>query len=234
MIRKAWPRVLLPAAGALAAALGLGAARRPPARADWWEIVVRIEVRGGYIVRAGGRTCAGEFSGRAVWSGALERDDSDFRLFKHAADVPDWRLRETESRGGKVLAEREGEARPRPVLSYVLREGGEILLEFHLEGPAIPLSGGPAAFRLPLPRSAESAREPGEPEYDEEVREGSNALVLTDADVGPRPAEKSFRWTWESRRWGLGRAGAPSFTGRHTADVVVTVTPRRRTDPTPG
>ncbi len=228
MIRENRSRGFVRRGAALAAAvLSLGAGDRLSPEPTWWEIALRIEVRGGYVVRTGGRTYSGEFSGRAAWSGALERDAEDFRLFKHAADVLDWRLRETESRGGKVLAEREGEARPRPILSYVLREGSEILLEFHLEGPGIPLSPAPAAFRLPLPRSAESAREPGEPDYSAEVRDGSNAIVLSDADVGSRPSEKTFRWTWESRRWGLGQAGAPSFTGRHAAEVVVTVAPRR-------
>jgi hypothetical protein len=211
----------------LAAALSLGASGGVFPEPSWWEIALRVDVKGGYVVRAGGRTYSGDFSGRTRWSGVLERDGEDFRLFMNVAEVPDWRLHETETRGDKILAARDGEARPRPVLSYVLRQGTDILLDFRLESLDIPLSPAPAAFRLPLPRSAESPRELGEPDYNAEVREGSNTIVLSDADVGGRPSEKTFRWTWESRRWGLGQAGTPSFTGRYTAEVVVRVTPRR-------
>ncbi len=228
MIRKFRPQGLAPRAAALvAAALSLGASGGARPEPAWWELALRVEVRGGYVVRAGGRTYAGEFSGRAAWSGALERDGEDFRLFLASAEVKDWRLHETETRGGKVVAARDGEARPAPVLNYVLRRDAEILLDFRLEGLDLPLPPARAAFRLPLPRSAESAREAGEPDYDGEVRSGSNAIVLSDADIGDRPAEKTFRWTWERRRWALEQANAPSFTGRHAAEVVVTVTPRR-------
>jgi hypothetical protein len=227
MIRKSRPQGSAPRAAALVAAvLSLGASGRVFPDPSWWEIALRVEIRGGYVVRTGGRTCSGDFSGRARWFGVLERDGEDFLLYRTNAEILDWSLRETERRGGKILAERDGVVRPAPVLNYVLRRGAEILLDFRLEGFDIPLAPCSAVFPLPLPRSAESARAAGEPDYDAEVREGSNAIVLSETDVGARPSEKTFRWTWESRRWALEQAGAPSFTGRHTAEVVVSVVPR--------
>lgn len=229
MIRKnGLPGFLARAAVSAAAALGLGAAGRVSPGPDWWEISLRVEVQGAYVVRTEGRTYSGDFAGRALWTGVLERDREDFRLFRTEAAAPEWRLRETETRRGRVLAERDAETRPEPIFNYILRQGSEILLDFRLEGPDIPLPPAKAALRLPLPRSAETARQLGEPDYNLEVREGSNAIVLSDADIGGSPSVKSFRWTWESRRWGFGRTGSPSFTGRHTAEVVVAVTPRRK------
>jgi len=228
MIRKIRPHGFGPRSTALVAAavLSLGAAGRALPEPSWWEIALRVDVRGGYVVRAAGRMYAGEFSGRAAWSGILERDGEDFRLFAAAAEVQDWRLHETEPRDGKVVAARDGESRPAPVLKYVLRRDADIVLDFRLEGFDLPLPPAQPVFRLPLPRSAESPREAGEPDYDGEVRSGSNLIVLSEADIGALPAKKIFRWTWERRRWALELAGAPSFTGRHTAEVVVRLTPR--------
>ena len=227
MIRKRRPRGLAPRAAAIAAAvLSLGAAGRARPEPSWWEIALRVDVRGGYVVRAGGRAYSGDFSGRLRWSGVLERDGEDFRLYQTSAEVLEWFHRETETHGGKVLGARDGETRPAILLNYVLRRDAEILLDFRVEGLDIPLRPGQARFRLPLPRSAESARAADEPDYDAEIRTGSNAIVLSEADVGARPAEKTFGWAWESRRWALEQAGAPSLTGRHTAKVVVSVTPR--------
>jgi len=175
-----------------AASLTLAGPAPPPA---WWEVRLTVTVKGTYDLRGEAVPLSGEYSGRVTWEGRLDPDGDDFILVHIRSEALEWSLREKAGQGGAAsVLDAPDTSRPRLRLNYVLREDGEVALDFEFEGTTVPLHELSIKIPLEMPRSARPAGITLG--YGDFVLSGSNRIVLPASDLKrPRP-ERAFAWTW--------------------------------------
>lgn len=208
-------------------ALGTASPRlRPDENPDWWEVRLIVSVQGEYRVgarapQAKGAPVAGEYSYRARWVGRLEPDEDDFLLVHLKTEVLEWRLSERAGAPGReTRLEIPDTPAPDLRLNYVLKEGKSLEFDFVLDGVlSVPLHNHPAKARLDLPRSATPPDGLPGHHYDDDVRRGSNRVVIPAEVLERRKAERRFAWEWE-RAIPLADPRYV-FMSRHKAEAVV-------------
>ena len=200
-----------------AASLTLAGPAPPPA---WWEVRLTVAVKGTYDLRGEAVPLSGEYSGRVTWEGRLDPDGDDFILVHIRSEALEWSLREKAGQGGAAsVLDAPDTSRPRLRLNYVLREDGEVALDFEFEGTTVPLHELSIKIPLEMPRSARPAGITLG--YGDFVLSGSNRIVLPASDLKrPRP-ERAFAWTWRRvERLDRGSRIFVAIQG-HSAEAVV-------------
>jgi len=194
----------------------------------WWEVELRLTVKGQYSVREADAAYAGEFLYEAAWSGSMEKDDSDYLLYHSGSETLRWEAREKVSSGGgqKVLTEKDFDDRPVLRMNYVLNENGILRFNFIVDGFPVPRSGAGEKFDLILPASKEEEGSLSPSGYDASIARGSNEIVFEEKTIRTGPAERSFRWEWKRYQPSSGQEIAVVLFNSHKAEVKITITPR--------
>jgi hypothetical protein len=194
----------------------------------WWDVELRLTVKGQYSVREADAAYAGEFLYEAAWSGSMEKDDSDYLLYHSGSEILRWEAREKVSSGGgqKVLTEKDFDDRPVLRMNYVLNENGILRFNFIVDGFPVPRSGAGEKFDLILPASKEEEGSLSPSGYDASIARGSNEIVFEEKTIRTGPAERSFRWEWKRYQPSSGQEIAVVLFNSHKAEVKITITPR--------
>ena len=194
----------------------------------WWEVELRLTVKGQYSVREGDAAYAGEFLYEAAWSGSMEKDDSDYLLYHSGLETLRWEAREKVSSGAfqKVLTEKDFDDRPVLRMNYVLNENGILRFNFIVDGFPVPRSGAGEKFDLILPASKEEEGSLSPSGYDASIARGSNEIVFEEKTIRTGPAERTFRWEWKRYQPSSGQEIAVVLFNSHKAEVKITITPR--------
>ena len=198
---------------------------RPP---RWWDVELRLTVKGQYSVREADAACAGEFLYEAAWSGSMEKDDSDYLLFHQGSKTLRWEAREKTSSGGgqKVLTERDFDARPVFRMNYILKENGILRFDFIVDGFPVPRTGAGNKFDLILPASKKEEGGLSPSGYDASVVKGSNEIVIEENMVRAGLVQRAFRWEWKRYQPSSGPGVPVVLFNGHKAEVKVAITPR--------
>lgn len=198
---------------------------RPP---RWWDVEVRLTVKGQYSVREADAACAGEFLYEATWSGSMEKDDADFLLYHSGSETLRWEAREKVSSGGeqKILTEKDFNDRPAFRMNYVLNESGILRFNFIVDGFPVPRSGAGEKFDLILPASKKEEGGLSPSGYDTSVAKGSNEIVFEEKMVRAGPVERAFRWEWKRYQPSSGPGAPVVLFNSHKAEIKITITPR--------
>jgi hypothetical protein len=198
-----------------------------PRSPRWWDVELRLTVKGQYSVREADAACAGEFLYEAAWSGSMEKDDSDYLLYHSGSETLRWEAREKVSSGGgqKVLTEKDFDAWPVFRMNYVLNENGILRFNFIVDGFPVPRSGAGEKFDLILPASKKEEGGLSPSGYDTSVANGSNEIVFEEKMVRAGPVERAFRWEWKRYQPSSGPGAPVVLFNSHKAEVKVAITP---------
>jgi len=200
----------------------------PPRSPRWWDVELRLTVKGQYSVRETDAACAGEFFYEAAWSGSMEKDDTDYLLYHSGSETLRWEIREKIASGGnqKVLTEKDFDDRPVFRMNYVLNENGVLRFVFIVDGFPVPRGGAGEKFDLILPASKKEEGGLSPSGYDAFVAKGSNEVVFEEKKIRTGPVERAFRWEWKRYQPSSGPGAPVVLFNNHKVEVKIAITPR--------
>jgi len=212
-----------------------------PPRADaqavplWWEIVLDIKSHGEYSIGGGDSSCRGRFHFYLSWTGWMERDDEDYLLYRFNCRLSDWQAVETTIADGAttVLLTPDFLEKPSLDLKYILRRGGELHLNFIVNGIAVPQSASGDSWPLLFPSSGENDQHAGQVTYNACIVDGSNRVALEEKEIYAGPAARKFAWDWKYRQWLLRQQHNIFNSQAHRVEVSLSIIPRYAPPKTP-
>ncbi len=209
-------------------ALSAAAAAGPPGRGlpAKWDIQIIVEADGRYGQEGGDERHEGSYGLRAYWLGLMDRDDQDFLLLHKENVLEKWEAEERSSRGDDiaVLKTSDFAARPELRITYIVRHGPNLQIDFAVEGFDVPRALAGEVFRLMLPASFGNRTVDAVRPYDLNVRKGSNRIELPESAL-KGPDVRKFGWSWSDRGWIAGPSRSLLITQSHQALVTVSITP---------
>jgi hypothetical protein len=228
MMRKGFARRFVGPLAGLALVLGLPAAL-PSSRSSpdpaWWEIRLSMTVKGEYSIQGGEAPLHGEFTCRARWEGSIEKDGSDFLLYRLKTEALEWSLVEKAAvpKGESLLVALETAEKPFLRLNYVLLEGSDLRFDYEFNEVSIPLHDSLMKFDLEFPRTTRPGVASLGSGYGDFVRRGSNRVIIPDSDLERGVAERKFSWNWRREKQVAKDAKTFVVTQRHTAEAIVSL-----------
>jgi len=230
---------------AFSLALGLMFSAGRPASAPsgaplWWDLEVRLSAEGSYRMAGGDFSADGGYRFTFFWTGTMERDEADFRLFHNRCDLVRWEAEERSARLDKLIFLSTADFADRPDfnLNFLIQRGDLLVFDLAAQGFVVPVAESPEKFFLLLPSSAENAQSVDGVDYNSKILKGSNRIVLPAETILEGPVEKKFAWDWKNENWLLGRSLTINIIHRHQAKLTLIVRPhyeaRVRPDPPPG
>jgi hypothetical protein len=193
----------------------------------WWELKVELKTEGEYRTREEKTAFSGDYQLTVLWTGTMERDAGDYRLFHSRSETTRWKAQETADSPAslKILTSDEFRDVPQFNMQYVLRKDDRLHFAFLVEGFYAPRAASAEKRFIPLPVTRECPEILPEPDYGSFIVRGSNSVSIEESEIYKKAVDKEFAWTWKHQEW-MPREKEPSlFSARHRADVRISVTP---------
>jgi len=193
----------------------------------WWDIEMLLTTSGEYKQEEKQIACSGRYSFSILWKGNMERDDSDYLLYRLSSDLLDWDAQEKAVSPGTttVLTVKDFEEKPYLNLNYILRKEENLHIDFQVQGFMVPRSASLDKFFLHLPVSQENSQQNSMIDYDTYIVKGSNQVMISEKDIYLGRAEKKFSWTWKRQQWLLKNNMLVFDSSSHEVKVKVTIIP---------
>ncbi len=200
---------------------------RNPGAPLWWDLTVELKTEGEYGTREGETVFSGDYQLTVLWTGTMERDEEDYRLFHGRSETPRWKAQETADSPDsvRILAGDEFGDSPKFHMEYVLKKGDRLHFAFFVEGFSAPRAASIEKRVIPLPAAEECPESLPEPVYGSFIVEGSNGVSLEEKKIYRRAMRGEFAWTWERRQWQPKEKETSLFSARHRASVRISITP---------
>lgn len=165
----------------------------------WWKIEMDIFVKGKYKYGIKNHGFGGDYSFRMILLGTIERDNSHYIFFPEKQDILKLMWKETiysRERRKKEL-DLSKKVKPGFKLNYILRSKGKIFFDFEISSIFAPFKGSNYPKKILLPRSAVNKSINKKDKYNNDVRKGSNQIVLFDDRIyQKKEVIKLFEWRW--------------------------------------
>ncbi len=193
----------------------------------WWEISLDLRTQGDYRLEAREGRFVGNYTFAVRWLGTMERDDHDYLLYPLDCDLRTWDAQETASASNAVTFFTTTDFRDRPsfIFNYIFRKGSELHLDFSVNGIVIPQAEGPERILLLFPASAENKQHDYEVSYNNFVAKGSNRIALEETEIYAGRLERTYSWTWRSKRWTLKQQQTIFTSHSHEVEVKLAIIP---------
>lgn len=194
---------------------------------DWWEIKVTLSVDGEYKLEAEEEDYSGNYSFTILWTGTMERDDSDYLLYHINSEMLSWEAREKAAAPDflKSLQTEDFEDKPFFCLNYILRKEENLHIDFACQGFPVPENESLDKFYLNLPSSQESSERLSKNDYDSFISKGSNSIFFKEKEIYLGPVDKDFSWTWKHNRWLVNEARTAYASHSHKVKVNISIMP---------
>ncbi len=191
----------------------------------WWEIRLVLTAEGEYRTQEGETRYSGEYQLGILWTGTMERDADDFRLFHAHSKILSWDAKETADppQSGKILTTREFEVCPEFRMQYILKKEGLLHFAFLVSGFLAPRSASTNKLFIDLPASAENHQPASEIDYGSHITHGSNRISLDEHAILGADFEKNFTWRWAHQQWFLKHEKTVFLSNRHNAEVNISI-----------
>ncbi len=198
--------------------------RKPPL---WWELRVQLEAEGEYRTREDETDFSGDYQLTVVWTGMMERDAGDYRLFHGRSETTRWKAQETANSpfSVRVLTSDEFRDIPRFNMEYVLKEDDRLHFAFLVEGFYAPRAASAQKNFIALPVTEECSGSLPEPDYGSFVVRGSNNVSFDEKEIYQKTVDKEFAWIWKRQEWRLRERETSLFFARHNVGVHVFIKP---------
>lgn len=205
----------------------------PPAPADvpgtkeplWWEIRLALTADGEYRTQEGETGYSGEYQLDLLWTGMMERDADDYRLFHAHSKILQWEAKETATspQSTKILTTREFEVCPELKMLYILKKEGGLHFAFFVAGFPAPRNASTDKHFIALPTSEENNPHSSESGYNSCLTQGSNRICLEENDILRPVLEKKFNWSWKRQQWLQRQKRTVLFANQHLVKVKITI-----------
>jgi hypothetical protein len=239
MIRTGVKKVFRRLAGLVPlAALVIGPAPRLPVRTGasvWWEIELQLTTDGHYRMDENEFNAEGSYRIAVAWTGTMERDGTDFRLYRVRNDLTRWEAEERTTRPDRLvlLTAADFPEKPSFDFNFLIAKGETLVLDLTTRGFAVPVSSSPEKFYLFLPSSAENAQSAEGVAYNAGVGKGSNRVSVPAEVLLGAPFEKDYGWDWKNEQWLLREDRTVHILQGHRARLTLTIRPHHEADPEP-
>jgi len=206
---------------------GIQDAGRPAEEPLWWDLKVELKTEGEYRTQEEETVYSGDFQLTVLWTGTMERDSEDYRLFHGRSEITRWNAREIASSpaSAETLTSRDFRDVPDFNMEYILKKEGQLHFAFFVNGFYAPRNESAEKDFIPLPSTEETQQNFSEANYRPYVVTGSNRVCLEERDIYDRACHKEFAWTWKRQQWLFKEKRTTLFTARHQARVHISVTP---------
>jgi hypothetical protein len=193
----------------------------------WWDLEVELKTEGEYRTQEEETVYSGDFELTVLWTGTMERDSEDYRLFHGRSEITRWNARETASSpaSARTLTSADFGDVPAFNMEYILKKEGRLHFAFFVNGFYVPRNESAEKDFIPLPSTEENQQSFSEVNYRPYVVTGSNRVCLEERDIHDRACHKEFAWTWKHQQWMFKEKRTTLFTVRHQARVHISVTP---------
>jgi len=215
-------------------ALFFGLDRPTPSPASfpsWWDLEVRLATEGRYRMDEKEFNAEGSFRFIVSWTGTMERDEADFRLFHNRSELVRWEAEERslQPEGLRLLTAADFPEKPSFDFNFLLKQGGLLVFDLAAQGFSVPVSESPEKFSLLLPSSAENGQSVEGVDYNTGIRKGNNRVAVPAEDILKGPVEKKFAWDWKNEQWLLRQDRTLHILNQHTVKLTVIVRPHHET-----
>jgi hypothetical protein len=193
----------------------------------WWEIKLVLTTDGEYTLEGAEKNYSGDYSFTILWTGTMERDDSDYLLYRINSEILRWEAQEKAIAPDffRLLQTTDFVDKPFFCLNYILRKEENLHFDFACQGFFVPQNESLDKFFLNLPSSAENSQRLSEVDYDSLVLKGSNHIFLEEKEIYFGPVEKNFSWTWRHKQWLLKENRTVSASNSHKVKVKISIMP---------
>ena len=193
----------------------------------WWEIVLDLKSDGEYRLEGSDSACRGRFQFSLSWTGWMEKDDEDYLLYRFNCELSDWRAEETTTSSGasSVLLTPGFREKPSLDLKYIFRRGGELHVNFIVNGITVPQSASEDSWPLLFPSSEENDQRDAQVAYNACVAKGSNRVALEEKEIYAGPAARKFAWDWKHQQWLLKQQHNVFNSQAHRVEVSLSIIP---------
>jgi hypothetical protein len=232
MRRDGAKKVFRPLVVVLPLALFFGRDRPAAALASspsWWDLELRLATEGRYRMDQKEFNAEGSFRFIISWTGIMERDEADFRLFHNRSEIVRWEAEERSSQpdGLRLLTAADFSEKPSFDFNFLLKQGELLVFDLATQGFSVPVSESPEKFFLILPSSAENGQSVEGVDYNKGIRKGSNRVALPAEAILKGPVEKKFAWDWKNEQWLLRQDRTLHVLNQHTVKLTVIVRPHQ-------
>jgi len=193
----------------------------------WWEIKVTLIADGEYKMEGGEKTYSGNYSFATLWTGTMERDNTDYILYHLDSEILRWEAQEKAVSADffNLLTTSDFAEKPCFNLNYILRRGDVLHFDFSVQGFDVPRNESPDKFYLNLPCSEENNHKLREINYNSFVAKGSNRISFEEKEIYLAPQEKTFVWTWKSQKWMLKQERTVFLSNGHKVKAHISIKP---------
>lgn len=202
---------------------------------SWWDLEVRLATEGRYRMDEKGFSADGTFRFIVTWTGTMERDEADFRIFQNRSEIVRWEAEERSSQpeGLRLLTAADFPEKPSFDFNFLLKQGGLLVFDLATQGFSVPVSESPEKFFLLLPASAENDQSVEGVDYNNRIRKGSNRVAVPAEAILKGPVEKKFAWDWKNEQWLLRQDRTLHILSQHSVKLTVVVRPHHEAGPGP-
>ncbi len=193
----------------------------------WWEIEVVITTDGEYKMEGGEKNYLGNYSFTILWTGTMERDNTDYILYHLNSEIVSWEAQEKaiSPDSFKLLRAPDFADRPCFDLNYILRKDDDLHFDLAVQSFFVPQNDSEDKFYLNLPSSEENSQKFSEVNYNSFVSNGSNRISLEEKVIYLGPQEKIFSWTWKNARWLFKQERTVFISNSHKVKVNICIKP---------
>ena len=191
----------------------------------WWEIRLELRAEGEYRTQEGETGYSGEYRLDILWTGTIERDADDYRLFHAHSKVLHWEAKERaiSPQSTKTLTTREFAICPEFKMLYILKKEARLHLAFFVAGFPAPRNDSTDKYFIALPASEENDQNSSESDYGSFITRGSNRICLEERDIFKPDLEKKFNWSWKHEQWLQRQKRTVLFANQHWAEVKISI-----------
>lgn len=193
----------------------------------WWDLKVELKTEGQYRTQQEETVYTGNYQLTVLWTGIMERDAEDYRLFHGRSETTRWSAQETASSPTslKTLSGDDFRDAPKFNMEYVLKKEDQLHFAFFVNGFRGPRNESAQKSFILLPFTEENQLSLSGPNYRTFIVAGSNSVWLDERDIYKKACRKEFKWTCKQQQWSLKEKRTTLFSNRHQARVLVSVSP---------
>ncbi|MFB0565513.1 MAG: hypothetical protein ACETWK_07525 [Candidatus Aminicenantaceae bacterium] len=192
----------------------------------WWEIKIILSTDGEYKLEQREISYSGDFYFKILWTGSMERDNSDYIIYTKECEFLEWKVQEKKvsSESEETISTKDFKQKPSFSINYILRKGANLYFDFTIQELSIPQNGSIPKVYLQMPSTGDSEIQTKN-DYNYHLAGGSNLIYIQEKNIYKKTADKGFAWTWKQKKWLVGQKIPTRLTNQHKVKVKISIKP---------
>ncbi|MCP2605317.1 hypothetical protein NLC29_04100 [Candidatus Aminicenantes bacterium AH-873-B07] len=192
-----------------------------------WKISLWIKVNGTYEIKDKSWSIKGEYYLFTEWEGIMEKDNSDFLLYKGNGKIIKWEGKETVHNPNNFLFNKITDLSncppPKLKVNYLLRRNNLVNLDFNFSPFFVPVGEPKIKRKLLMPCSAQNEFLNPEIKYNKNILSGTNRVCFKVEEIYNKILKKIYSWKWKRVEVTFRKNKPLTFTNFHSVNVKLKI-----------